>query len=121
MHLQYLDFDCSEDGEGVVCWDALAQPAVRHTTALLQEVTELLVWAHHSSTRRPGTLEDGADWDFDLHIHMASASIQAHWDTPKQMLVLSPPPKESEEISLSLSISGAAAFARAFRQQWNAP
>ena len=42
MELQYLEFDCSEDTEGVVCWDALAQPAASHTAALLREVWRVL-------------------------------------------------------------------------------
>jgi hypothetical protein len=40
MDLQFLEFDCSEDGEDVVCWDALAQPAARHSSALLREVAQ---------------------------------------------------------------------------------
>ncbi len=121
MHLQFLEFDCSEDTEGVVCWDALAQPAAHHTPALLQEVRQLLAWAHGFGERAPGPLEDGADWDFDLQIHMASVPIQAHWHTTTQALVLSPTPTENDEISLSLSISGTTAFSSAFREQWNAP
>jgi hypothetical protein len=121
MHLQFLEFDCSEDTEGVVCWDALAQPAARHTPALLAELTQLLAWAYHFSPRKPGVLEDGADWDFDLQIHLGSASVPAHWDSAAQTLVLSPTPTESDEISLSLSLSGGPAFSSAFRQQWNAP
>lgn len=121
MYLQFLEFDGSEDSEGVVCWDALAQPAARHTPALLKEVTQLLEWAHHASPGKPGALEDGADWDFDLQIHMASIPIQAHWDSPSQSLVLSPTPTECDEISLSLSISGSPAFSSAFREKWHAP
>jgi hypothetical protein len=120
MYLQFLEFDGSEDSEGVVCWDALAQPAARHTPALLHEVTRLLAWAHGFAEQAPGPLEDGADWDFDLQIQMAAVSIQAQWDGPTQALVLCPKPTEKDEISLSLSISGASAFSRAFRDQWNA-
>jgi hypothetical protein len=121
MHLQFLEFDCSEDAEGVVCWDALAQPAVRHTQALLNEVTQVLSWAYRSSPRNPGALEDGADWDFDLQIHMAMASVQAHWEASTQTLVLSPALTESDEITLSLSISASPVFSLAFREHWNAP
>lgn len=121
MDLQFLEFDCSEDGEGVVCWDALAQPAARHTPALLHEVTLLLAWAHRFGPHAPGPLEDGADWDFDLHIHANKASIPAHWNSDKATLKLSRTPSADEEVTLSLSISGTPAFAHAFRKHWNAP
>lgn len=121
MDLQFLDFDCSEDSEGMVCWDALAQPAARHTPALLQEVTQLLAWAHRFGPQPPGPLEDGADWDFDLHIRCGQAPIQAHWHSASPTLHLSPAPSPGDEITLSLSISGTPAFAQAFRKHWNAP
>jgi hypothetical protein len=121
MNLQFLEFDCSEDSEGVVCWDALAQPAARHTSALLQEVTQLLAWGHRSSPQAPGPLEDGAEWDFDLHIHKANAPISAHWDSAHEKLRLSPHALTGDEITLSLSISGTPSFAKAFRDHWDAP
>ena len=121
MTLEFLEFDCSEDSEGVVCWDALAQPAARHTPALLHEVTQLLAWAHRFGPQAPGPIEDGADWDFDLHIHCGNAPITAHWNSADQTLALSPNPSTNDEITLSLSISGTPAFAQAFREHWNAP
>ena len=121
MNLEFLEFDCSEDSEGVVCWDALAQPAARHTPALLHEVTRLLAWAHRFGPQAPGPLEDGADWDFDLHIHRAHAPVSVHWDSMQEKLDLSPTPSTDDVITLSLSISGTPAFAQAFREGWNAP
>lgn len=121
MDLQFLEFDCSEDSEGVVCWDGLAQPAARHRAAMVQEVTQLLAWAHAFSPQTPGPLEDGAEWDFDLHLHAPTSAIQAHWQAKDNILVFSPVPAENDEIRLSLSISGTAAFAEAFRAQWNVP
>jgi hypothetical protein len=121
MNLHFLEFDCSDDNEGVVCWEALAQPAARHTQDLLTEVAQVLTWTHRFSPRSPGALEDGADWDFDLQIHVDSSPIQVQWDTSTKTLVLSATPTESEEITLSLSISGAPAFCAAFREHWNTP
>ena len=121
MNLQFLEFDCSEDSEGVVCWDALAQPAAHHTLAMLQEVTELLAWAHRYATCPPGPLEDGADWDFDLQIRDGHASIETHWNSSRQTLDLSKMPSASPEITLSLSLSGTRSFAGAFREHWSTP
>jgi hypothetical protein len=120
MNLQFLEFDCSEDPHGVVCWDALAQPAARHTLALLEEVAQLLVWAHHFGSQVPGPLDDGADWDFDLQIRCANLQVQVLWHRVQAKLDLSPQPSSNDEISLSLSISGTPEFAQAFRDHWNA-
>jgi hypothetical protein len=119
MDLQFLEFDCSEDAEGVACWDALAQPAARHTQALLHEVEQMLNWAHRWSPRKPGALEDGADWDFALNLQSNMVSIQVHWNTLTHTLFLSPAPSACDAGTLSLSISGAPAFSAAFREHWN--
>ncbi len=121
MDLQFLEFDCSEDSEGVVCWDALAQPAARHSPALLLEVTQLLAWAHRFGPHAPGPLEDGADWDFDLQIRFSDAPLPVHWNSENHTLVLSSSPTPSDAITLSLSISGTPAFAQAFRAHCHAP
>jgi hypothetical protein len=44
----------------------LAQPEARHNAALLQEVSQVLVWAFGFDPRGPGALEEGASWDWDL-------------------------------------------------------
>lgn len=121
MNFQFLEFDSSEDSEGLVCWDALAQPAPHHTLAMLQEVTALLAWAHRQGQYAPGPLEDGADWDFDLQIHDGHVPIETQWSSARQTLDLSPTPQANTRISLSLSLSGTPAFAEAFREHWNAP
>jgi hypothetical protein len=121
MDLQFLEFDCSEDSQGVVCWDALAQPVARHTPALLEEVRRLLVWAHRFGPQAPGPLEDGANWDYDLQIRCGNRQVHCVWQSAQEKLALSPKPSSDEEIVLSLSISGTPEFAQAFRDQWNAP
>jgi hypothetical protein len=127
MALQYLEFDCSEDTEGVVCWDALAQPTSCHTVALIHEVMQLLNWASHFSPHGPGPLDEGADWDFDLQIQLHSASglhstpVRAQWQATQATLALHPAPGPDDRVELSLSISGTPAFAQALREHWNVP
>lgn len=124
MDLQFLEFDHSEDTEGVVCWDALAQPAACHNPALLREVTLLLNWAYRFSPQGPGSLEDGADWDFDLQIWLhspdeqRSVAAQAQWLSSAQTLDIRPLPGPDERLELSLSLSGTPGFAQAFREQF---
>jgi hypothetical protein len=127
MELQYLEFDCSEDTEGVVCWDALAQPAASHTAALLREVTQLLAWASRFGPQGPGPLDEGADWDFDLQVQLHRANTthstpaQAQWQAAQQTLNILPAPGPEDRVELSLSLSGTPAFAQALREHWNAP
>jgi hypothetical protein len=127
MNLEFLEFDCSEDTEGVVCWDALAQPAARHTVALLHEVTQLLAWASRFSPQGPGPLDEGADWDFDLQVQWHGPKsphgtpCQAHWRAEQHTLDIHPAPGPDERLELSLSLSGTPAFAQALREHWNTP
>lgn len=128
MNLHLLDFDCSEDPEGVVCWDALAQPAPHYNQALLEEVALLLAWSHRFAPQGPGPLEDGADWDLDLQVllHNPAApacpplAAQVHFD-PTQGQVSLTPAADQHRIELSLSLSGTPAFAQALRAQFNLP
>ena len=125
MNLQFLEFDRSEDTEGVVCWDALAQPAANHTAALLREVTQLLGWASRFSTQGPGPLDEGADWDIDLQVQLHqphsphSKPAQAHWLAEQQTLDIHPSPGPDDRVALSLSLSGTPAFTQAFREQFD--
>ena len=125
MNLHLLDFDCSEDADGVTCWDALAHPPARHTPALLAEVSQLLAWAHRFSPTGPGPLEDGADWDYDLQVNLhdpsatpACVTARASFDPAQCRLHLVPEPAAHQTLELGLSLSGTPGFGQAFRDQW---
>ena len=125
MDLQLLDFDCSEDPEGVVCWDALAQPQPRHNGASLQEVAQLLAWAHAFDAQDPGPLEEGAHWDFDLQATLRPEGPdpqEAHlmFDLQTGQITL-PAADLAHPLTLSLSLSGTSGFAQAFCEHWGAP
>jgi len=125
MDLQLLDFDCSEDTEGVVCWDALAQPHPRHNSALMHEVAQMLAWAYSFDAQGPGALEDGANWDFDLQATRHPGSQVAQdarlvFDAQKGHIHMDAADL-SHPVALSLSLSGTPGFAQAFRERWNAP
>ena len=125
MDLQLLDFDCSEDTEGVVCWDALAQPLPRHNGALLQEVAQVLAWAHGFDAQGPGPLEDGAHWDFDLQATLRPEgpdpqAARLMFDSQTGQITLSASDL-AHPLALSLSLSGTPGFAQAFRDHWGAP
>ena len=118
MNLQLLDFDCSEDAEGVVCWDALAQPAPVHNPALLAEVAQVLAWCHRFDAQGPGPLEDGASWDFDLQVTLLGEARQALpilvRFAPATGTMDIPLGADQKAMALSLSVSGTPGFSQAF-------
>lgn len=125
MDLQLLDFECSEDAEGVVCWDALAQPHAQYHSALLQEVSEVLAWAYRFDAQGPGPLEDGANWDYDLQATLhtqgqapLTAQITFHPSTGHTTIT---PLPVHQRMELGLSLSGTPGFAQAFREHCGAP
>lgn len=123
MNLQFLEFDRTEDAEGVVCWDALAQPAPAFTQALLQEVVQVLVWAHQFDDHGPGPLENGANWDFDLQITWleegrAPQVAQPRFVPSTGQLSLQPEPQTNQCTALSLSLSGTPGFVHAFSEHF---
>lgn len=71
MALNFLDFDVSEDDDGLCSWSALAAPAPVHREALLAEVQALL-HALTQSLGPAGPLDEGHAWDMALDIQQGS-------------------------------------------------
>lgn len=95
MALQYLEFDLSEDSEGLQSWDAVASPTALHNAALLAEVQQLL----HCIERalgESGSLEDGHVWNMDMLIQ----------DENGNAVALDASPAPVSRLTLSLSLSG---------------
>lgn len=99
MPLQFLEFDLSEDSEGLCTWDALASPAPVHNAALLDEVHALLFHLHEA-LGPAGPIDEGHVWDMDLQVH----------DAAGQALPAGAPAPVGR-ITLALSLSGGAALA----------
>lgn len=124
MNLQMLDFDCTEDADGIVCWDALAQPMSHYNQDLLHETELVLTWAYGFDDQGPGPLENGANWDFDLQVKLLDKDLKPQSATPcfveeSGQLTILPRPTQSQTLSLSLALSGTSAFAQAFRSAFD--
>ncbi len=100
QQLRFLEFERSEDSEGLRTWDALASPTAVHALALLTEVQALV---HHLSQQLgpAGPVDHGHLWDMDLQVNDGTGQ-----DLPLQT---SPPP--GCRITVALSLSGGAALA----------
>lgn len=116
MTLHYLDFDYSEDDEGTGTWDAMASVLPRQLEALLDEVAQVLGWAHHAFAGQQGAIEDGADWDYDLQgVHEITTAQHPGYDQDSGQVVLHPDAAPTGRYILTLSLSGTSAFGEALR------
>ena len=119
MHLQYLDFDFSEDDEGTATWDAMASATPPQWPALLDEVAQVLGWAHDRFAGQRGPVEEGGDWDFDLQCVQEVVTPQhLHYDPDEQVLRVQNGNASNQRHTLSLSLSGSAQFSAALREHF---
>lgn len=103
--LDYLDFDTSDDGEGLTSLDAMAYAKAAQWPALAAEVTQLLAWCS-DAFGAPGALEDGHPWDLDLQLQSdAGDALALHWDA-RQRQLLAPQAAQQTALQLSLTLSG---------------
>lgn len=100
MPLQFLEFDASEDTDGLRNWDAVASPAPRHNPALLNELGAVLTHLA-GALGAAGPLDDGHAWDLDLHIQ----------DEQHRPLLPEAARACPLRLTLSLSLSGTQALA----------
>lgn len=117
--LSFLDFDCSEDADGVCTFDALASVALAQWPRLEAEVVAVLQWVADQAGAGPGPLDEGYLWDHALTAHREQSQVQAiHLDLPGQRLLLEPVGEETVRISLSLVVSCSTSLAVALRDHF---
>lgn len=113
--LHYLDFDYSEDADGVGTFDALASVPEGRLPALLQEITHLLDWAHADFPPGPAPLDEGGTWHYDLSgVQEIATPLRLHHQ-PGTTCVVQPEAAGSTRYSVSLSLSGLPPFCDALR------
>lgn len=115
MSLKYLDFDHSEDTEGLCTFEAMASTGPVQAAAVRAEVALVLGWAHQWSAQGPGPVADGFDWDFDLQGVVEVAHAESlRFDASLQTVTPSLGPAGQARHTVTLSLSGSHAFAQAF-------
>lgn len=108
--LNYLDFETSDDGEGITTFDAMAYATAERWPALRAEVEQVLEWCS-VQFGQPGSLEHSHPWDLDLQLQSKSGhALAVHWDAQQRRLV-APDAALCEAVQLSLTISGNESFA----------
>jgi hypothetical protein len=120
MMLNYLDFDYSEDAEGVGTFEAVASVWPEQVSSVQREIALALDWAYQTFGGQRGPVEEGGDWDYDLHGQQeftAPETIGYNEATRRFTVQLGPPGKPRHTITLTLS--GTEAFCAAFRAQFD--
>jgi hypothetical protein len=116
MTLNYLDFDYSEDADGIGTFDAMASVLPAQLPALQGEIAEVLSWAHMQWPDACGPLEEGGLWQYDLQgsqevvtplalvFNAADGRLHTSADTPAPA-----------RTTLTFTLSGSHDFCRALR------
>ena len=119
MSLDYLHFDDAEGSDGTGTLEAVASTWPEQVAAVHAEVVLILDWAHKEFPGRRGPLEDGFDWDYDLHGMQELTAPQAlHYDEAARRLSVQAGPSGKPRHTLTLSLSGTVEFCDAFRRRF---
>jgi hypothetical protein len=121
MSLRYLEFDFSDDTDGVCTLDAMASVAVSDLPALRAEIEQVLRWAFEHAGGQRGAPEEGGEWDFDLQGPQEWPEA-SHWRFDAQRRQLEAPRgaavSDAGWHTVSLSFSGSEAFCQALRSRF---
>ncbi|WP_431097983.1 hypothetical protein [Polaromonas aquatica] len=119
MSLDYLHFDYAEGSDGTGTLEAVASTWPDQVPAVHTEVIQVLDWAHAEFPGRRGPLEDGLDWDYDLHgMQELTAPEALLYDEAAHRLSVEAGPPGKLRHTLTLSLSGTAEFCDAFRRRF---
>lgn len=119
MTLQYLDFDCVQDGEDTATFEAMASVWPEQVAAVQAEMAQVLDWAHQAFAGLCGPVGEGYDWDYDLH-SLQELSIPETMDydrLTRRFTVRRGAPGRARH-TVTLSVSGTQEFCAAFRQRF---
>lgn len=120
MSLNYLDFDYSEDTEGVGTYEAMASVSANQVSAVQAEVAQVLGWAFHDFPDARGPLDEGFEWDYDLQAQIESSTPETWQFDAALGLVLTTRQQPGEpRHTVTLSLSGTEAFCQALRERFD--
>jgi hypothetical protein len=116
MALTYLEFDYSEDTEGVATFDAMASVGPAHLPGVLADIEQVLGWAFAHFAGSRGPLDEGMQWDFDVQSQREfTVADRVLYDEASGRIALEPGAHGQPRHTVTLSLSGTQAFGGAFR------
>ena len=119
MSLDYLHFDDAEGSDGTGTLEAMASVWPDHVQAVHAEIVQVLDWAHAEFPNQRGPLDEGFDWDYDLHgMREMTAPETLRYDELAQQLRVEAGLPGKPRHTLTLSLGGTPAFCEAFIQRF---
>lgn len=119
MSLRYLNFDYAEGTDGTGSFEAAASTWPDQVQAVHAEIVQVLAWAYAEFPNQRGPLDEGFDWDYDVHgMQEMTAPEVLHYDELTRQLSVEAGPASKPRHTLTLSLSGTPAFCEAFIQQF---
>ena len=119
MPLTYLDFDYSEDEYGLGTFEAVASTWPEQVAAVHAEIARVLDWAHGVYPGRQGPVDDGGDWNYDLHgLLEFTAPETILYDERSHQFSVQAGPAGKPRHTVTLAVSGSPGFCLAFRQRF---
>lgn len=117
--MKYLDFDYSEDSDGLGTFDAMASTPLVQIGLVRSEVVLILSWAHSTFPGQKAPLDDGGEWDYHLDGLQELTAVEtfSFTETTGQLAVhlgSFGPPRHN----LRLSLTGTSQFCEAFRRRF---
>lgn len=111
--LRWLDFERSDDGDGVTTFDALASVRPADRDALAADIVRVLDWAHTTYGGTCGPVGEGGDWDFDLQLVESATDATLHYDAAARRLIWPGDGTAPPRLTVALTLSGPPAFCSA--------
>lgn len=119
MNLRYLDFDYSEDSEGLGLFEAMASTGPGQVAALRAEVAEVLDWAWANFPHSRGPVEEGGEWDYELQAQQEFSAVeQLDYDPVARVFGSRLEAPGLPRHALTLTISGVPGFCKAFSRRF---
>lgn len=120
MHLNYLDFDYSEDADGTGTLDAMASVSPAQVPALHAEISAVLAWAHGQWPEACAPLEDGGVWHYDLQgSQESSVPLALLYDEAAGTIHSTAGTPGPPRTTITFTLSGTADFCAALRNDFN--
>ncbi len=120
LTLNYLDFDYSEDTLGAGTFDAVASVRSEKVDAVRAEIAQVLDWAHSAFPALRAPLDEGGEWDFNLHgLREWTALETMDYDEKTRQFAVQLGPSAPPRHTVTLSLSGSPQFCAAFRQRFD--
>ena len=119
MTLDYLDFDYSEDTEGVGVFDAMATVGPQQVAPCAPRSSRCSPGRTTPFAAAAGAVGDGGEWDYDLQgMQEVTLPETLEFDVDTGELRVRAGPAAAPRHTVTLAISGTPDFCAAFREQF---